>query len=254
MFIYIQCNILITIFGKFQSLEMIKWTVIVSVLCFLSLLYLLHDSHHGSGLSFRAPHIVYSHNKTTIINTGNYNSIETNKSPCDTSVTLQPFISGSDLSDQMFFIESSGRTKLSPRQACSVESAARFSRLQVQVILLADTLDLTDNSTCNLFTSQQINIGFWKADLTTFYEGTPLQDLVKSAIFLKSPHHVTHQSDAMRLALIFKYGGFYSDLDSVILGDLRQLRNVVGATKDSIRGNAHLGRSLQTFERNIYIF
>ena len=233
---------------------MIKWLVAVPVLCLLSLLYLLYVNHHGPGLYLTAPYIVYSHNKTPNIRSGNYYSIKTNKSPCDTSVTLQPFISGSGLSDQMFFIESSGRTKLSPRQACSVESAARFSRLQVQVILLSDTLDLTDNSTCNLFTSQQINIGFWKADLATFYEGTPLQHLVKSEIFLKSPHHVTHQSDAMRLALIFKYGGFYSDLDSVILSDLRQLRNVVGATKDSIRGNAHLGRSLQIFTRKSNIF
>ena len=48
------------------------------------------------------------------------------------------------------------------------------------------------------------------------YEKTPLQDLMKSKQFIKSTFKVTQQSDALRLALVFKYGGFYSDMDAVI--------------------------------------
>ena len=36
-----------------------------------------------------------------------------------------------------------------------------------------------------------------------------------------------HLSDVLRLLLLFSYGGFYHDLDYVILGDLTQYKNTV---------------------------
>ena len=36
-----------------------------------------------------------------------------------------------------------------------------------------------------------------------------------------------HLSDVLRLLLLFRYGGFYHDLDYVILGDLTQYKNTV---------------------------
>ena len=36
-------------------------------------------------------------------------------------------------------------------------------------------------------------------------------------------------SDAIRLALLYKYGGFYSDLDVVILRGISHLKNVIAS-------------------------
>ena len=78
------------------------------------------------------------------------------------------------LKNQMVFLETSGRSKMSPRQACSVESAAKFSNLQAQVIMLSDMLDLTDNSTCYLHQTVS-NVSFYKIDLQTIDENTLLR-------------------------------------------------------------------------------
>ena len=41
-----------------------------------------------------------------------------------------------------------------------------------------------------------------------------------------------HSADALRLLLVHKYGGFYADLDFVILKDLKHLKNVI--TSDQV--------------------
>ena len=40
---------------------------------------------------------------------------------------------------------------------------------------------------------------------------------------------MVHHSDAIRIALIHKYGGWYSDLDMVFLKPINHLRNVLGS-------------------------
>ena len=40
---------------------------------------------------------------------------------------------------------------------------------------------------------------------------------------------IVHHSDAIRIALIYKYGGWYSDLDMVFLKSIKNLRNVLGS-------------------------
>ena len=42
-----------------------------------------------------------------------------------------------------------------------------------------------------------------------------------------------HSADALRLLLIHKYGGFYADLDFVILAELSALANVVASDQVS---------------------
>ena len=183
---------------------------------------------------------------------GDYYSIKTDQSlgeGCATQIELETFTHKNVEMNQIFFLETSGRSKLSPRQSCSVESAAKFSKLQVQVILFSNILDLTDNSTCYLYSSVT-NVRFYTVDLHKIYKDTPLQHLVASQKFQKSKFHITHQSDALRLALIFKYGGFYSDLDAITIRDLSNFHNVIGATKINARHDtfAHLNNGVFHFE------
>ena len=50
-------------------------------------------------------------------------------------------------------VETSGSGSLDPRQACSVEAAARSSGLGVVVVMTSKRLHLTDNTTCFLLNS-----------------------------------------------------------------------------------------------------
>ena len=70
-------------------------------------------------------------------------------------------------------VETTGLASLDPRQACSVESAARRSGLGVVVVMLSERLDLTDNSTCYLIHSHE-NIQIFTVDLANLGRNTSL--------------------------------------------------------------------------------
>ena len=50
----------------------------------------------------------------------------------------------------------------------------------------------------------------------------------KRNIVLKSPHSIAHMSDIIRLVLLWKYGGFYSDLDTITIKSVKDLLNYPG--------------------------
>jgi len=179
-----------------------------------------------------------SGDKGPSLRTDAYYNLRTEQSfgpDCSRPIPLKPFGPEHVKDDQMFFLETSGKSRLSPRQSCSIESAAKFSNMHVRVILLNNTLDLTDNSTCYLYKTVP-NVEFYTVDLSTIFEDTPLLSLIQSKAFKESCCKIEHQSDALRLALVFKYGGWYSDLDAVTIRDLSKFKNVIGVQR--ISGNA----------------
>lgn len=58
-----------------------------------------------------------------------------------------------NLKSKLFFIESSGRNYLLPRQVCAVESALRNAQINpIIVVMTSKTLDLSaSNGTCQLY-------------------------------------------------------------------------------------------------------
>ena len=89
----------------------------------------------------------------------------------------------------VLMVETSGRGRLTGRQACAVESAARRfakvvisiyfyfpcfrSGMAVNVVLLSPQLNLTDNTTCQLVNSG-LDINFYTIDIESSTHGTPL--------------------------------------------------------------------------------
>ena len=55
--------------------------------------------------------------------------------------------------EKIFFIESSGRNHLLPRQVCAIESAVRNAGIEnIVVVMTSKTLDLSaSNGTCQLY-------------------------------------------------------------------------------------------------------
>ena len=70
-------------------------------------------------------------------------------------------------------METSGRGTLSARYACAVESAAMSSGLAVHLVMFSSQLDLSDNTTCQLYMSKN-NIKFYTINSETFAVGSPL--------------------------------------------------------------------------------
>eukprot|EP00095_Tigriopus_kingsejongensis_P006182 maker-scaffold191_size271209-snap-gene-1.30 protein:Tk06182 transcript:maker-scaffold191_size271209-snap-gene-1.30-mRNA-1 annotation:"lactosylceramide 4-alpha-" len=119
----------------------------------------------------------------------------------------------------MFFIQSSDREHLLPRMACSVESALRASQVPLIIVVLTAThLDLTQNATCHLYhTYPEDRLRFHHAVQDELFADSPLQPLYEEGQF-----DATHSD-----VLIYKHGGWYSDLDVVFMKDIRGLSNII---------------------------
>ena len=150
----------------------------------------------------------------------------------------------SSLPYSVIMVETSGRPRLSPRQACAVESAARRSGLQVTLVMVSSQLDLADNTTCHLVNSDVSHkIKIFTVDMERISRETPLEGFFSSQELRTSPNRYRHTSDALRWLLIYKYGGFYlgkslsvflavinnliTDLDFLVLNDLTHYSSFV---------------------------
>ena len=69
---------------------------------------------------------------------------------------------------------------------------------------------------------------FERGDLMEHTKDTPLWALQTKGLMNLSEYPLAHRSDAIRVALIWKHGGLYMDLDVVVLRPLHCLKNTVG--------------------------
>ena len=102
-----------------------------------------------------------------------------------------------------------------------------------------------NNATNQLYKECYSNdrLSFLHIDVDQLFKTTPLQELhkqnkvesltkVHDESLTKDLIKSVHYSDAIRLVLVYKYGGFYSDLDMVILKPLTKFRNVLSCDEN----------------------
>ena len=206
------------------------------------------------GLDFHASYEVGEYSSYKIkLHDIPYLNIKTGQSfnnRCSKRIELSPFeVTAAGSEAEMFFLETTGRSWLTPREACALESAAKFSRLRVNIIFTSPFMDTFDNSTCYLYMTVA-NLHFYTIQLPKIFAGTPLEGFHTRESVRESRFRHVHLSDALRLALIYKAGGFYSDLDTVTLRDLSRHQNVIGATyKDGNTSSPHLANGEFHFKR-----
>lgn len=146
---------------------------------------------------------------------------------------------------QIFFIESSGQFCLTPRQACGIESAARANPKANITLYVQDSPQNSDwpvkhkqnSSGCpitRILLRQMTNVRVVPTDLLHYLKDTPLWQLYTTGSFNKSSWKPFHLSDAVRVALLWKMGGLYLDLDCIVLRSLDSLNNTVGTVDYSI--------------------
>jgi len=141
----------------------------------------------------------------------------------------------------IFFIESTGHKCLTARQACSVESAARANpdanvTVHMHTTLLTDQMFGWSESLSNKTRSCRITQRLGQFDrvqiryeeLVEHTRDTPLWILQSDNHYNDSNYPIHHRSDAVRAAILWKYGGIYLDLDCMVLRSLKCLHNTTG--------------------------
>lgn len=141
---------------------------------------------------------------------------------------------------RIIFIETSGFACLRPRQACAVESAATTNPDMTIYLYMSSKkppgspeIDQGEGLERHCRTMEHLealpNVRIIEEDLPERYLiDTPMESLLRDGSFNQSRYTYQHMSDALRIALLHRYGGIYLDLDVVVLRSLRCLRNTAG--------------------------
>jgi lactosylceramide 4-alpha-galactosyltransferase len=125
----------------------------------------------------------------------------------------------------VFFLETNlERNEFSTKQLCAIESAAKANPKGKIFIssIKSEFLNL------NLI-KQYPNLIWLKFKPVELFRNTPLWTWWTNGQVFSSPYMSAHISDAARLAILFKYGGFYSDLDTIAVKSFETLSLKSGA-------------------------
>jgi lactosylceramide 4-alpha-galactosyltransferase len=121
----------------------------------------------------------------------------------------------------IFFVETSENTtnvKLSARQACSIESAALknphlnvfvfyYSKLRLKALEKTPEVDA-------ILSYPNVVISF--LNFSKISTGSPMEEFMHSEKLSNSKFRIEHTSDALRLLVLWKFGGTYLDTDMIV--------------------------------------
>ena len=80
------------------------------------------------------------------------------------------------------------------------------------------------------------NINILRIHLSDYFFRTPLEHWYFCGNWRTGKYNVSHLSDALRYLTLFKYGGYYFDLDIIMMKPVSHLRNFVALETGSILG------------------
>lgn len=116
----------------------------------------------------------------------------------------------------IFFHETSCKSGLDSRQACAVEAAARaHPKWQVNVLISAPIKGYQRGGSLSVLRKFR-NVKLWRLKIWEYAKGTPLQDMVFNGALNRTRWRISHASDLLRYLSLYKYGGVYLDLDTVV--------------------------------------
>nr|XP_027227983.1 lactosylceramide 4-alpha-galactosyltransferase-like [Penaeus vannamei] len=132
------------------------------------------------------------------------------------------------LDKNVFLVESACKSNPSYRAWCSVESYTRENpNADVWYVMTSPIVNNTDTLPGRLL-DHYPNLHFVLADLDLIFNGTVLEEFFKSGRWHKNtPWPVIQLSDLLRVVLTWRFGGFYSDTDTVCIKNVSPLENSV---------------------------
>ena len=136
---------------------------------------------------------------------------------------------------KIFFVQTSENEDILSRHACSIESAARLHpNGSIFVLMRSQYVHLQRGSFKHLCSYS--NVHFLHFNEEDIYSGTALIRLtqIQRKEFLQY-FTISHMSDFLRTALLYKYGGIYFDLDVIPLKSFARFVNAVALeTNDAV--------------------
>ncbi|XP_047493089.1 lactosylceramide 4-alpha-galactosyltransferase-like [Penaeus chinensis] len=132
------------------------------------------------------------------------------------------------LDKNIFLVESACKSNPAYRAWCSVESHTRENpNADVWYVMTSPIVNNTDKLPSRLL-DHYPNLRIVSVDLDLVFNGTTLEEFFKSGRWHRNtPWPVIQLSDLLRVLLTWRFGGFYSDTDTVCIKDLSPLENVL---------------------------
>ena len=139
-----------------------------------------------------------------------------------------------------FFLETRGDGVLNIRQACSVESLALHNpNLIVYVLFTGGKINFSA-ATVQTLKEKYENIRMLEVNLDDYMAGTPLEHWYHCTDWRNGSYHVSHLSDGLRFLTLAKFGGYYFDLDVILVRPLTDYRNFVSMESGDSMSSAAL--------------
>ena len=149
----------------------------------------------------------------------------------DDCVIRLPEFTAADSEDdnkQVFFVESYNKSKFKGRFVCGMETAVHFANMPIKVVMNSPFLNLSQPQLRNLVKNfSPHKIQFYTIKVDELFADTPIEGMLE-VVNMSNTNTKTHISDMMRAALLYKYGGFYLDFDTLTRSDLTNITNSVG--------------------------
>ncbi|XP_069978089.1 lactosylceramide 4-alpha-galactosyltransferase isoform X3 [Penaeus vannamei] len=141
---------------------------------------------------------------------------------------LQRDVEPPESDSNIFLVETACKTTPSFRVWCAIESWSRQNpSSQVWYVMTSLTVNDTDGLVSRL-QEQYSNLRVVGADVEKIFEGTGLHDLFSSRKWImKAKWPAVKLSDLIRVAILWRWGGFYTDTDTVCIKDVSPLRNII---------------------------
>jgi lactosylceramide 4-alpha-galactosyltransferase len=140
--------------------------------------------------------------------------------------------------DKAFFIESSSNGALSYRQACAVESLALHNpNLTVNVLFTDVKINTSLDNIPQKLVENYANIQLMSINVDEYMAGTVLEHWYQCTNWRSGSYHINNLSNALRLLTVYKFGGYYFDLDIISVRPVTSYRNFVAAVDREIVNN-----------------
>lgn len=131
------------------------------------------------------------------------------------------------------------------RQACSIESAAKWNPDRDVFVIFTAPVGFIPNETTSLIfkvLESYPNIHFRNLNLVNYSIGTPGEDWIKWNAIYYSRYLNKHMADYLRLITLYKFGGIYLDFNVMVLRNIANLPlNFAGAKSDEWASNDVMG-------------
>lgn len=121
------------------------------------------------------------------------------------------------------------------RQACAIESTAKWNPLRQVFVLFTSKVGLSSESVSTIIDALQSypNIHFRNVNLTTYSAKTPMELWFQTDQIFLSKYLNSHTSDFLRFISMYKFGGIYLDLDVIVQKNFNSLPKNFAAAQNA---------------------